>query len=158
MHGSRRPRPASLRLVVAHANDPLREWSREAVREGRDFLVRRGHLLSDPSLATWVIEQCAELIAEVTQGEIGWDALPLEEVWRRLDNLQRFFPQPRLVVAHYETLSVFVPWLRGRGLLTPTRCEEMLAQLERVGAATLRRAREQLTMRHLGTTPGRWES
>ena len=149
MHGSEGPRSASSRLVIARGGDGTRAWSIEAAREGREFLVRRGHLLSDPSLASWVIEQCAELICE-TGNDLAWGALPLDALWRRLANLQRFFPHPRFVVAHDETLRAFVPWLCGRGLLTMSHGEQMLAELQRVGCETLRRAREELALRHLG--------
>jgi hypothetical protein len=149
MHGSGGSRPASRRLVVSRARDAQREWMAEARRESQEFLARRGHLLADPSLATWVLEQCAELIGETAEAAPAWGALPLEEVWRRLDNLQRFFPQPRLVVAHHETLRAFVPWLCGRGLLTIVAGEDMLTLLERVSAQALRRARDELARRRL---------
>ena len=166
MHGSEGPRPASCSLILMRRTggegrgdgDRERAWSLEAAHESQVFLVRRGHLLSDPSLATWVIEQCAELIVETASGELTWSALPLDALWRRLRNLQRFFPQPRLVVAHDETLRAFVPWLCGRGLLTPAGREEMLSELERVGRATLQRAQQELTLRQLGACPSRSES
>lgn len=149
MHGSEGPRSASSRLVVARGSARARTWSAAAAQEGRAFLLQRGHVLSDPSLATWVIEQCAELIAEHA-AELAWSALPVDELWRRLENLQRFFPQPRLVIAHDETLRAFVWWLCGRGLLTRARGEQMLTELERHGGATLARAHEALARRRLG--------
>jgi hypothetical protein len=139
-------RPA-LRLVVEPTLDVQHRWYARAEHDARLLLMRHGHLLSDPSLASWVVEQCAELAWEWKRGQPCWSALRIEEVWRRLDNLHRFFPLPRLVVAYYETLSAFLPWLVARGQLSRHTCAAQLEELERVRSPMLEQARAQLAMR-----------
>jgi hypothetical protein len=135
-----------LRLVTSTA--PAQQaWFAQAERDALEHVTRHGHLLSDPSLAPWVVEQCAELIWESQRGAASWDALSIAEVWRRLANLHHFFPQPRLVIAHYETLRVFLPWLSTQGRLERGRCLAKLAELEQASASLLERAREQLAAR-----------
>jgi hypothetical protein len=136
-----------LRLVAEPVRDAHQAWLARAERDGHHFLQRHGHLLSDPSLAGWVSEQCAELAWEARDGEPGWSALRITDVWLRLGNLHRFFPQPRLVVAFYETLRAFLPWLSSRGELDRELCGRMLEQLELVRSPMLERAREQLLLR-----------
>ncbi|MEY4512095.1 MAG: hypothetical protein RLZZ450_4217 [Pseudomonadota bacterium] len=145
--GTEPPHP-HLRLVVEPVPDAHHAWLARAEREGRQFLSRYGHLLSDPSLAEWVTEHCAELVWEARDGEPAWAALRITDVWLRLGNLHRFFPQPRLVVAFYETLRAFLPWLSARGELEREQCSRMLEQLEFVRSPMLERAREQLALRH----------
>lgn len=137
-----------LRLIVEPSRDAQQVWLARAARDGRQFLQRHGHLLSDPSLTEWVTEQCAELAWEARDGEPRWAALRIADVWLRLGNLHRFFPQPRLVVAFYETLRAFLPWLTVRGELEREPCARMLEQLEFVRSPLLERAREQLALRH----------
>lgn len=139
---------AHLRLVIGPPDDLQHAWYAESEREARQFLARAGHLLADPSLAHWVVEQCAELVWQWRSGPPAWSALRVGEVWLRLANLHRFFPQPRLVVAFYETLSHFLPWLVRAGRLDHSLSLAMLDQLERVRSPMLERAQDQLAVRH----------
>jgi len=141
------PARPPLRLVVEPTIDPQHEWFARAERDARTFLVRHGHLLSDPSLVHWVVEQCAEFVWEWSRGRPSWAMLRVDDVWRRLENLNDFFPLPRLVVAYYETLRAFLPWLAARGLLERPACLAQLEQLERVRSPTLEEARSQLAAR-----------
>jgi hypothetical protein len=143
-----RPAHPHLRLVVEPTHDVQHAWYARADHDARLFLLRHGHLLADPSLAHWVVEQCAELVWEWRRGAPDWSALRVGEVWLRLSNLHRFFPQPRLVVAFYETLHVFLPWLSSQAQLERASCHSMLEQLEAVRSPMLERAREQLVQRH----------
>ncbi|MDB4989061.1 MAG: hypothetical protein JWN04_4239 [Myxococcaceae bacterium] len=136
-----------LRLLVAPREDLQQAWYTLADRDLRLFLLRQGHLLADPSLAHWVVEMCAELAWESRAGSADWSALSVGEVWQRLANLHRFFPQPRLVVAFYETLHMFLPWLTTQGRLERHTCLAMLDRLDRVRSPMLERAREQLALR-----------
>jgi hypothetical protein len=140
--------PPHLRLIVEPTRDLQQAWYTRAEREGRQFLLQHGHALSDPSLANWVVEQCAELAWEARDGAPSWSALRVGDVWIRLGNLHRFFPQPRLVIAFYETLRAFLPWLSARRELPRELCVRMLDQLEFVRSPLLERAREQLALRH----------
>lgn len=150
------PKHPVLRLVVEPALDVQHAWYAQAERDARVFLTKHGHLLSDPSLAHWVVEQCAELVWESCNRERPcWSLLRLREVWRRLDNLHRFFPLPRLVVAYDETLTVFLPWLVARGQLTREACVTQLEELERVRSPMLDEARTQLAARSRREERGR---
>jgi hypothetical protein len=137
-----------LRLVIEPTHEDQQSWYAQAERDARLFLLRCGHQLSDPSLTHWVVEQCAELAWHWRAGRPAWSALRVGEVWLRLANLHRFFPQPRLVVAFYDTLLAFLPWLASQGRLDHTACRAMLEQLERAREPMLERAREQLAARH----------
>lgn len=146
-------RPA-LRLVVEPTLDLQQAWYMRAEQDARTFLMRHGHLLSDPSLTHWVVEQCAELVWEWKDGAApSWAVLRVRELWRRLDNLHRFFPLPRLVVAYYETLSAFLPWLAARGQLTKQRCVEMLDELDVVRSPMLEEAQQLLASRSAHVSP-----
>jgi len=136
-----------LRLVAEPGRDAQYAWFERALRCSRQFLLRHGNTLSDPSLADWVVEQCAELAWETREGTPQWSSLRVRELWLRLGNLHRFFPQPRLVVAFYDTLRVFLPWLVARGELSRESCLRMLEELELVRSPMLERAREQLALR-----------
>ena len=139
---------AHLRLVIEPTDDLQQAWYAQSDREARQFLARSGHLLSDPSLDHWVVEQCAELVWQWRSGPPAWSVLRVGDVWLRLANLHRFFPQPRLVVAFYETLSHFLPWLASAGRLERSLSLAMLDQLERVRSPMLERAHDQLATRH----------
>lgn len=144
----KQPKSPHLRLI-ANSSSARERWLTQAQRDARTFVLRDGHLLSDPSLAPWVIEQCAELVLEA--GALVWCALPIELLWKRLANLHRFYPQARLIVAHYETLRVFLPWLCLRGELKREDGLRLLDSLERVSTPMLAQAREQLARRvHAG--------
>lgn len=143
-----------LRLVSEPTQDRQQAWFAQAERTARQFVRRHGHALSDPSLADWVVEQCAELAWEAREGAPRWSSLRVGELWLRLANLHRFFPQPRLVVAFYDTLRAFLPWLASQGLLEREACLQMIDQLEFVRSPMLERARDQLVRRH-GSTPSR---
>lgn len=140
--------PTHLRLV-SPTPDARASWTARAERDARAFVARHGHALSDPSLAGWVIEECAELAWDAAPREERghWTSLRVGELWLRLANMHRFFPQPRLVIAYYETLRAFLPWLAMRGLLAREPAARMLEELERVGASMLEHAREQLASR-----------
>lgn len=140
-------RPA-LRLIVQPTQDVRHAWYTRCAAEGRAFLLCRGHLLSDPSLTPWVIEQCAEFVWEWRGDEApAWSHLRMREIWWRLDQLHRFFPLPRLVIAYYETLEAFLPWLAARGRLERGRGLALLEELEQARSSLLVRAREQLAAR-----------
>jgi hypothetical protein len=136
-----------LRLVVEPVRDLQYAWFERADRGGKQFVLRHGNTLSDPSLAEWVVEQCAELAWEARDGVPRWSGLHVRELWLRLGNLHRFFPQARLVVAFYETLRAFLPWLVARGELSREACLRMLEELELVRSPMLERAREHLALR-----------
>lgn len=138
--------PNHLRLVPPLPPNSRALWMQRASRDGQSFIARHGHALSDPSLAAWVLEECAELAWERDQVG-GWEALRVAELWLRLGSMHRFFPQPRLVVAYYETLRAFFPWLALHGRLARERGVHMLDELERAGTPMLERAREQLRQR-----------
>lgn len=138
----------TLRLVVQPTLDLQQAWYARAEHDARTFLMRHGHLLSDPSLAPWVVEQCAELVWQWREGAAPcWSALRVRELWQRLDNLHRFFPLPRLVIAYYETLSSFLPWLAARGQISKETCIALLEELERVRSPMLEEASAQLAAR-----------
>lgn len=145
-HSSR----AHLRLVIEPTDDQQHAWYAQSDREAHQFLARCGHLLADPSLAHWVVEQCAELVWQGRSGAPAWSGLRVSDVWLRLANLHRFFPQPRLVVAFYETLRHFLPWLASEGRLERCLSIAMLDQLERVRSPMLERAHDLLATRHRG--------
>jgi hypothetical protein len=144
------PAPTHLRLVAPARPDARASWTACADRDARAFITRHGHALSDPSLAAWVIEECAELAWDAAPAEQrgSWSSLRLPKLWLRISNMHRFFPQPRLVIAYYDTLRVFLPWLSMRGLLEREHAVRMLEELDRVGLSMLERAREQLVARH----------
>ena len=144
LHSSR----PHLRLVIEPTEDHQHAWYAQSDREARQFLARSGHLLSDPSLAHWVVEQCAELAWQWRSGPPAWSVLRIDDVWLRLANLHRFFPQPRLVIAFYETLRHFLPWLAAEGRLERNVSLAMLDQLERVRSPMLERAHDLLAARH----------
>ena len=152
---NRPTRTPHLRLVVEPTEARQRAWFARVDRELRSFLARHGHALSDPSLAHWVIEECAELAWTARPDQPGWDALRVAASWHRLSHLHRFFPQPRLVVAFYETLRAFLPWLMQHGRLERGACLAMLQQLELVRSPLLEQARAQLERRYAGTSHGR---
>jgi len=134
-------------ILVTAAKNAQQSWFDQARSDALAHVTRYGHALSDPSLAEWVVEQCAELVWESKPGAPTWAELSISEVWRRLSNLQRFFPQARLVVAHYETLRTFLPWLSARGQLGRERCFAMLDELELASSPLLEQARAQLAAR-----------
>jgi len=140
-----------LRLVTEPTHDLQQAWFARAERTSQQFVRRHGNALSDPSLADWVVEQCAELAWESRSGAPQWSALRIAELWLRLANLHRFFPQPRLVVAFYDTLRAFLPWLTTQGQLEREACIAMIEQLEVVRSPMLEKAREQLLRRHGGS-------
>jgi hypothetical protein len=144
--------PSHLRLVPPLPPDPRAAWMHLAERDSRGFIARHGHALPDPSLVAWVLEECAELAWERDQRG-GWEALRVAELWLRLGSMHRFFPLPRLVVAYYETLRAFFPWLVLHGRLAREHGVHMLAELERAGTPMLERAREQLRQRHSVRSP-----
>ena len=140
-----------LRLVVEPTRAAQHAWYARAEHDARTFLLRHGHSLSDPSLTHWVVEQCAELIWQWRPEQPSWSALRVDEIWRSLDTLHRFFPLPRLVIAYYETLSAFLPWLCSRGQLDREACATQLDALELVRSPMLEQARAQLSARALRT-------
>ena len=139
-----------LRLVAATIQEEQQRWYTRADRDLRRFLVHKGHALSDPSLAHWAVELCAELSWESRRAPVpvGWSSLRIAEAWARLANLHWFFPQPRLMVAFHDTVQWFLPWLAEQGRLDRASCICMLEQLERVRMPLLEQAREQLAARH----------
>lgn len=134
------PSRPTLRLVIEPTRARQHAWYESAERDGRNFLMRHGHALSEPCLAYWVVEQCAELVWEWQPEEPSWSALRVGELWQRLDNLHRFFPLPRLVVAHHETLTSFLPWLSSRGQLDRRACTALLDELARASSPMLEEA------------------
>jgi hypothetical protein len=136
-----------LRLVPPLHADPLVAWLALAQRDARAFVARHGHVLSDPSLASWVIEECAERAWDPTVRAGAWEQLRVTELWIRLGNMHRFFPQPRLVVAYYDTLRTFLPWLATQGRLARERGVKMLEEHEHAGGPLLERARDTLRAR-----------
>jgi hypothetical protein len=136
-----------LRLVHPSPTDPLLAWLTQAERDARGFVARHGHALSDPSLAGWVIEECADRAWDPVARAGAWQQLRVAELWLRLGNLHRFFPQPRLVVAYYDTLRAFLPWLVLQGRLTREHGARMLQEHERAGEPMIERARDTLRER-----------
>lgn len=130
-----------LRLVPPLPADPRVAWLATAERDARGFVARHGHALSDPSLASWVIEECAERAWDLRTRTGAWEQLRIAELWLRLRNMHRFFPQPRLVLAYYDTLRAFVPWLVVQGRLSRSHGARMLEEHERTAAPLLERAR-----------------
>lgn len=139
--------PPHLRLVPPLAADSRATWLTAAERDARAFVVRHGHALADPSLAGWVLEECAERAFDDAARRGAWEQLRITELWLRLGNMHRFFPQPRLVIAYYDTLGAFIPWLTTRGQLSRAREANMLVELEHGGAPLLERARDALRER-----------
>jgi hypothetical protein len=139
--------PSHLRLVPPLPADPLRTWLARAERDAQSFVARHGHSLPDPSLASWVIEECAERAWDPAARLGAWDQLRVAELWLRLGNMHRFFPQPRLVLAYYDTLRAFLPWLVVQGRLTRDHGARMLDEHERASGPMLERARDALRER-----------
>ncbi len=136
-----------LRLVPPLPADPLVAWLARAQRDARGFVARHGHALLDPSLAGWVLEECAERAWDPAACMGAWQQLRLAELWLRLGNMHRFFPQPRLVVAYHDTLATFLPWLVVQGRLSREHGMRMLDELERAAGPMLERARSTLRER-----------
>ncbi|MET0284341.1 MAG: hypothetical protein ABW352_07720 [Polyangiales bacterium] len=139
--------PPHLRLVPPLKADPLVAWLALAQRDARGFVARHGHVLSDPSLANWVLEECAERAWDPVARAGSWELLRVTELWLRLANMHRFFPQPRLVIAYYDTLRLFLPWLVTQGRLPRERGVPMLEEHERAAEPLLERARDTLRAR-----------
>jgi hypothetical protein len=138
---------SALGLVAGPGVDEQQVWLAQAERDARAFLMKHGHLLSDPSLVHWVVEQCAELVWEWHRSRPSWTVLQVADVWAQLERLHDFFPLPRLVVAYYETLAAFLPWLAARAQIERAECAHQLAELERVCSPTLSEARRLLASR-----------
>jgi hypothetical protein len=138
-----------LRLVPPLPADPRAAWIATAERDARGFIMRHGHALADPSLASWVIEECAERAFRNCERRGAWELLGVTELWLRLGNMHRFFPQPRLVIAYYDTLRAFLPWLVMQGRLSRDHGSRMLHEHESSAAPLLERALELLKQRQI---------
>jgi hypothetical protein len=133
-----------------------RTWNERASAHIAMFLLRHPEVGEQP-FTELVLLNCADLVWELRQGQPRWSALSIPQLFRRLEIQHEFYPQPALLVAHYDTLSVFIPWLAERGLISKGSYGRLMAELQLVRSPLVDNARRQLQARNRShTRQGAW--
>lgn len=103
-------------------------WAERSSGDIATFLKRHPLVARDPHAET-VLLQCALLAWEMRWGAPSWASLPIHELFRRLRIDQAFYPDPALVLAHYEVLHSFIAWLVQEARIADDACNQMLDAL-----------------------------
>lgn len=85
-------------------------WTKRATYDISEFL-RTSPLVAKNPHAQTTLHTAAMLVWEGHRSDPSWSALPISELFRRLRVEQEFLVDPEKVVATYEILHMFVPWL-----------------------------------------------
>lgn len=123
-----------------------RSWNERASAHITNFL-EHNRIAAREEHAELALLNCAELIWELCPTEPRWSALCVDTLFRRLRVQHDFFPQPGLVVTHYDLLHLFLPWLARQHLIAKDTCERLVSELLALKTPFVDEARHQLRLR-----------
>ncbi|MFT3926779.1 MAG: hypothetical protein QM778_29815 [Myxococcales bacterium] len=103
-------------------------WAERSSADIVRFLERHPVVAQDAH-AELVLLESASALWELRPGAPSWAALPIHAIFRRLSIDQAYFPNPALVLAHYEVLHAFVAWLVKQHLIRLSEGDLLADQL-----------------------------
>lgn len=109
--------------------------------------LRENVLVARTPFATSLLFDAAALAYEGQMAQPCWAGLSVELLFKRLRVEQAFFPAPEKVVAYYEVLHLFVPFLVEHGLVDDDAGDSFLDALAHAKVPLVDAARKVLRTR-----------